>query len=65
MKPTTFSECMDIFDWFDDDLYDYLTHIWLAKLDASSRITRVLPCLIEHAEALVTAHVGTEAAYPA
>ena len=64
MKPTTFAECMDVFDWFDDDLYEYLTHIYLAKLDADTRIARALPALIDHAAALIAAHADTEEAYP-
>ena len=64
MKPTTFAQCMDVFDWFDDNLYGYLTHICLAKLDAEKRIARALPTLIDHAAALIAAHAGTEEAYP-
>ena len=41
MKPTTFEDCMDVFDWFDDALYEYLNHIWLSKLDADARIARL------------------------
>ena len=29
----TVDTCMDILDWFDDEHYDYLNHIMLAKLD--------------------------------
>ena len=64
MKPTTFAQCMDVFDWFDDDLYDFMYHNWVAKLDAKERIARVLPRLIEHAAELIAAHAGTEEAYP-
>lgn len=64
MKPTTFAECMDIFDWFDDDLYEYLNHIWLSKLNAEARIVRALPKIIDHAAELIAAHEGTEVAYP-
>lgn len=64
IRPTTFAECMDIFDWFNDDLYEYLNHIFLTKLDADARVARALPCLIDHAAALIAAHAGTEEAYP-
>ena len=65
MKPTTFEECMDVFDWFVDVLYEYLNHIWLSKLDAAARIARALPRIIDHAAELIDAHAGTEVAYPA
>lgn len=64
MKITTFAECMDVFDWFDDDLYEYMYHIWISKLDADKRIARTLPHLVEHATRLIQTHIGTEAAYP-
>jgi hypothetical protein len=64
MKPTTFAECMDVFDWFDDALYEYLNHIWLSKLDADVRIARALPKIIDRAAELIAAHEGTEVAYP-
>ena len=64
MKPTTFEECMDVFDWFDDALYEYLNHIWLSKLDADARIARALPRIIDRAAELIAAHEGTEVAYP-
>jgi len=64
MKPTTFEDCMDVFDWFDDALYEYLNHIWLSKLDADARIARALPRIIDHAAELIAAHAGTEVAYP-
>lgn len=64
MKPTTFAECMDVFDWFDDALYEYLNHIWLSKLDADARIARALPKIIDRAAELIAAHEGTEVAYP-
>ena len=64
MKPTTFAECMDVFDWFDAPEYEYLTHIMLTKLDAEARITRALPGIIEEAAALIAAHADTEEAYP-
>jgi len=65
MKITTLSQCMDILDWFDDPLYEYLNHILLSKLDGEARVARALPDLIDHAEALLRSHAGTEAAYPA
>lgn len=31
MKHMTFEELMDIWDWFDDSLFDYLARIMLLK----------------------------------
>ena len=64
MKPTTFAECMDVFDWFDVLNYDYLTHIMLAKLDAEAPHRRALPAIIKDAANLIAIHAGTEEAYP-
>lgn len=58
------SQCMDIFDWFDDPLGEYVNHILLSKLDGEARVLRALPTLVEHAEALISAHIGTKAEYP-
>ena len=55
---------MDILDWFDDGLYDYLNHILLSKLDGEARIRRTMPELRKYARSLVAAHRGTECAYP-
>jgi hypothetical protein len=55
---------MDVFDWFDDGLYEYLYHIRVSKSDGDERIERALPCLIDHAAALIAAHADTESAYP-
>ena len=65
MDPTTFAQCMDVFDWFDDPLFSYLNHVLLAKLDGEERIIKALPELIIRAKELVTTHIGTEIAYPA
>lgn len=64
MKHMDFETLMDILDWFDDDLYDYLNHILISKLDGEERIKRAMPSLRKHARALVIAHRGTESAYP-
>lgn len=64
MKHMDLVTLMDILDWFDDDLYDYLNHILLSKLDGEERIKRAMPGLRKHARALVIAHRGTESAYP-
>ena len=64
MKPTTFAQCMNVFDWYDENLYAYLYHIWIAKLDAKARIARALPSLIEYAATLIAAHEGTDEAFP-
>lgn len=64
MKHMNIETLMDILDWFDDDLYDYINHILLCKLDGEERIRRAMPSLRKHARALVIAHRGTESAYP-
>lgn len=65
MKITTLSQCLDIFDWFNDPLHEYISHILLSKLNGETRVIRALPDLVKHAEALMRTHAGTEAAYPA
>ena len=64
MKRMNIETLMDILDWFDDELYDYLNHILLSKLDGEARIRRAMPGLRKYARALVAAHRGTECAYP-
>ena len=69
MKDTTtpglsIEACKDILDWFNDECFDYLNHIMLAKLDGEKRIERALPNIREHCLKLVYAHRGTESAYP-
>lgn len=64
MKPTTLAHCLDILDWFDDPLYEYIHHILIAKLDGEARIHRAFPHLADHAGQLIAAHIGTEIAYP-
>ena len=56
--------CMDILDWFNDECFDYLNHIMLAKLDGEKRIERALPIIREHCLELVNAQRDTESAYP-
>lgn len=60
----TVDTCMDILDWFNDEHYDYLNHIMLAKLDGEKRIRRALPSIAEYCLKLVNAHRDTESAYP-
>ena len=64
MKHMNIETLMDILDWFDDGLYDYLNHILLTKLDGEMRIRRAMPELRKYAHSLVAAHRGTECAYP-
>ena len=40
MKHMNIETLIDILDWFDDGLYDYLNHILLSKLDGEARIRR-------------------------
>lgn len=60
----TFEDCMDVFDYYDSDLYEYLYHVWVSKIDADERIAQALPFIIADAIALIAAHEGTEDAYP-
>lgn len=64
MTISTLAHCMDILDWFDDPLYEYIHHILAAKLDGEARVRRALPHLIVRTTSLITAHRGTDAAYP-
>ena len=65
MKHMTLETCMDILDWFDDETYEYISHILLSKIDGRARVARVLPELRKRAQWLVSIHEGTEGAYPA
>lgn len=60
----TLDQCMDVFDWFSDDRYEYIYHIWLSKSDSDARLTRALPELIRAARELIRTHRGHEDAYP-
>jgi len=62
--PRTFADCMDVFDWFDSPMYDYLYHIWISKCDAETRIARALPFIIEEAVQLIVSHRKSDEAYP-
>ena len=62
--PSTFADCMDVFDWFDSPMYDYLYHIWISKCDAETRIARALPFIIEEAVQLIVNHRESDNAYP-
>ncbi len=64
MKHMSFETLMDVLDWFDDSLYDYVHHILLSKLDGEERIRRAMPLLQRHAEELIAIHRDTECAYP-
>ena len=64
MKHMDLATCMDIFDWFDDGLYEYISHILLSKTDGEARVQRAMPGLREHASDLLAAHRHTVAAYP-
>ena len=56
--------CMDIFDWFDDNTYEYLNHILLSKIDGEERVKRALLEIRKRARKLVKLHRGTDFAYP-
>ena len=62
MKHMNIETLMDILDWFDDGLYDYLDHILLTKPDGEARIRRAMPELRKYARSLVAAHRGTDRA---
>ena len=64
MARVNLDTCMDIFDWFDDNTFEYINHILLCKVDGEERVKRALPELRKHARWLLKLHRGTEAAYP-
>ena len=64
MENFDFETCMDIFDWFDDNTFEYINHILLCKIDGEERVKRALPALRKHARWLLNLHSGTEHAYP-
>ncbi len=59
MKNLNFEICMDILDWYDDDLYDFINHILTSKVDGSKRIQRALPHLQTHVQNLVEQNRNT------
>jgi hypothetical protein len=64
MARLSLETCMDIFDWFDDNTFEYINHILLCKIDGEERVKRALPALRKHARWLLNLHSGTEHAYP-
>ena len=64
MATLGFETCMDIFDWFDDNQFDYLSHILVSKLDGEQRISRAMPEIRKRARWLLNLHRNTECAYP-
>ena len=63
MKRMSFETLMDILDWFDDGLYDYLNHILLTRLDGEARIRRAMPEMRKYARALAEVAKIEEALY--
>ena len=59
----SFETCMDILDWFNDDIHDYITHILLARLDGEERIRRAMPTISEYCLKLIAAHNTHDNAY--
>ena len=49
MKRMNLEALMDILDWFDDGLYDYIDHILLTKVDGAERVRRTMPQLRKYA----------------
>ena len=60
----SFEICMDILDWFDDELLDFISHILLSKSDGVRRVRCALPALRAYARQLVNLHRDTPNAYP-
>ena len=56
--------CMDIFDWFDDNSFEYINHILLSKVDGEERVKCALPELRKRARWLLKLNRDTEYAYP-
>ena len=57
MKRMNLEALMDILDWFDDGLYDYIDHILLTKVDGAERVRRTMPQLRKYARELAR-HTG-------
>ena len=64
MKPTTLADCMDVFDWFDDPMHEYIAHTLISKADGEARVQHALGSLLQHAARLIQEHGGTGLAYP-
>ena len=62
-KPSL-ERCLDIFDFFGAEEYEYFTHILYAKSDGTARLLNALPWLQSRAMGLVEKHRGSEDAYP-
>jgi len=60
----TLDQCMDVLDWFDDPLYEYMYDILVSKLDADARVKRTFVGLVAHVERLMSKHQGMENEYP-
>lgn len=56
--------CMDIFDWFDDNTFEYINHIMLSKVDGEARVKGTMPEIRKRARWLLKLHRGTDGAYP-
>ena len=56
--------CMDIFDGFGPEDFEYLNHIMLSKLDGDRRVAHAMPEIRKRAKWLVQVHRGCEDAYP-
>lgn len=64
MKIKTLDECMDVFEWFNDNRFEFARYIWLTKADAEERLKKELPAMRRQAEMLIKKHIGFEDAYP-
>lgn len=56
--------CMDIFDFFNAEEYEFFTQIALSKSDGTARLLNALDWIRERAAQLVLEHRDTEDAYP-
>lgn len=64
MARMSLDTCMDIFDWFDDNTFEYINHILLCKVDGEERVKRALPELRKHARWLLKLHRGYGSCLP-
>lgn len=60
VQPETFEDCMDVFDHYDPDLYEWYFDILDGMDNAEERIAYELPHIIEQAMALIIKHGAPE-----
>ena len=64
MKRMNLEALMDILDWYDDGLYDYIDHILLTKVDGAERVRRTMPQLRKYTQESWSRHTGARKTPP-